>query len=62
MSEAEADAYADELEGDWRVYEMEVRESAPNKASSGRLPQPIELREDDDSCQCLMCGDVHRRH
>lgn len=23
--------------------------------------KPTELREDDDSCQCLMCGDVHRR-
>jgi hypothetical protein len=22
---------------------------------------PTELREDDDSCQCLMCGNVHRR-
>jgi len=23
--------------------------------------KPTELREDDNSCQCLMCGDVHRR-
>jgi hypothetical protein len=46
------------------AYEEDVFSKSHKSQLTSLVPDSdklTELREDDDSCQCLMCGDVHRR-
>ena len=61
IDEADADARVDELEGDWRVYEMEVHESRLTQRALDECHRcganlVTESSVHDGSVYCTACG------